>query len=254
MMIEEWTASRTTAEFSDYDNLEPRVFGHPFVFNSLRLPSHDVNTLLDYGCGPGWVSLSAARLFDVRVVAVDPSPTMISYARRYSTHPCVDYQPIAPGNRISFLKEGQIDAAMCCSVLTCVGSKEEILRICVDVHRTLKPGGIFAIMENNPATVGVQFSHVRCGEPGLEYDTGQQRKVYLRGHSGRIIEANVYHWSVEDYTGALVEAGFEDVLIVAPLLADAIGLADEMDLARSSWEAERISAPYLTISGTKPYR
>ena len=69
---------------------------------------------------------------------------------------------------------------------------------------------------------------------------------------GAWLELQDYFWSLRTYEEVLIEAGFTDVQIETPLLADAYGLAESVDLETWDYETERVHPPLLLISGVRP--
>ncbi|MCE6998247.1 class I SAM-dependent methyltransferase [Saccharothrix sp. S26] len=249
----DWQAGGVVATgFDEYDDLPERVLGYPTVFSALRLGDTDVRTVLDYGCGPGKISLRVAEKHPVQVEAVDISPGMLEIARTRRAHPRIRYH-LLTGPRLDFLADDSVDAAMCCYVLLNIGDLERIRAIVAEVHRVLRPGGRFAVLDTNPDTTGTRFSTFISGEPGVRYEAGQQRRVLLHLPGGGVLELLDHHWPRQTYVDLLTECGFRDVTTAAPLLGD---VPDTEGLVPGSLldvdqPAEATRPPFLITSGEK---
>ena len=249
----DWQAGGAVATgFDDYDDLPERVLGYPTVFSALRLGDTDVRTLLDYGCGPGKVSLRVAERHDVRVEAVDISPGMLEIARTRRAHPRIDYH-LLTGPGLDFLADGSVDAAMCCYVFINVGDLDRIRAIAAEAYRVLRPGGRFAVLDTNPDTTGIRFSTFVSGEPGVRYEAGQPRRVLLHLPGGGVLELRDHHWPRRTYLDVLAECGFRDVTTTAPLLGDVTDPGGDVPGSPLDVDqpAEATHPPFLVTTGVK---
>jgi ubiquinone/menaquinone biosynthesis C-methylase UbiE len=239
----------TSASFVEIDSRLGWTLGYPFAVRALGADTPE--TLLDYGCGPEMVADRVARRYGIRVVAVDPSTEMLAIASQRYCHPRVTYHQ-AKDNRLEFLADGSIDAAMSCYVFVVLPSREQLRAIVAEVWRVLRPGGRFVVLDPHPDHVGVQFSTFRSGEPGMTYKDGDPRVARLLLNNGEWLELSGYFWSARTYHEVLAEAGSTDLRSEAPLLADAYGLADPADLNAWDYDAERTHSPAMLIHGCRP--
>jgi hypothetical protein len=60
------------------------------------------------------------------------------------------------------------------------------------------------------------------------------------------------HWTAATMADVLADAGFADVTSRAPLLADAVELAEPAAVARFDWQQERSTPPFIILTGEKP--
>ena len=108
--------------------------------------------ILDYGCGIG----SAAPFFNqcfplAQFLGLDTSSRSLQEARRLNCDRrstflnCVDYQPV-----------GIIDLAFCNGVFHHILPEHRPGTIDY-IHRSLRPGGLFAFWENNPWNPGTRY-------------------------------------------------------------------------------------------------
>lgn len=242
----------TAASFVEVDDKLGWTLGYPFALRALGVGGPDApETLLDYGCGPGKIADRIARRYGIRVLAVDPSAEMLAIASQQYRHPRVTYRQVQD-SRLEFLADGSVDAAMSCFVFVVLPSREQLRAIAAEVWRVLRPGGRFVILDPHPDHVGVQFSTLRSGEPGLKYQDGDPRLAQLLLTSGQWLELPDYFWSARTYHEVLAEVGFTDLQAESPLLADAHGLADPADLDAWDYHIERTYAPFLLSHGRKP--
>lgn len=242
----------TSAGYVELDGKVEWALGYPFALRALGVGGPEApETLLDYGCGPGKVADRVARRYDIRVVAVDPSAEMLAIASQRYGHPRITYHRVQ-GNRLEFLADSSVDAAMSCFVFVVLPSREQLRAIAAEAWRVLRPGGRFVVLDPHPDHVGVQFATFRSGEPGVTYQDGDPRRARLLLTNGEWLELSDCFWSSRTYQEVLAEVGFTDLRAEAPLLADAYGLADPADLDAWDYDAERTRAPFLLIHGCKP--
>jgi ubiquinone/menaquinone biosynthesis C-methylase UbiE len=249
----------TSVGFAELDDRLGWMFGYPFALRAVGVGGPEApRTLLDYGCGPGRVAHRVARNYGLHVCAVDPSADMLAIASQRYRHPRVTYRRLHD-DRLDFLPDGSMDAAMACFVFLVLPSREQLQAIAAEVWRVLRPGGRFVILDPHSDHVGVQFSGFRSGEPGVIYQDGDPRTAHLQLADGQWLELSDYFWSAHTYQEILTEVGFTDLRTDAPLLSDAEELADSelTDPAdRDTWDydVERRTAPLMLIHGYRPAR
>ncbi|MBP7148129.1 MAG: class I SAM-dependent methyltransferase [Acidobacteria bacterium] len=122
-----------------------------------RLPAGGHQRVLDFGCGTGDTApLIVELLGATRVIGVDVSARSIERARE--TH---------RSERISFVTTGEyrpgadLDLAFCNGVFHHIPPAERPAAVdCV--RASLRPGGLFALFENNPWNPATRFVMSRC--------------------------------------------------------------------------------------------
>ncbi|RKT54163.1 class I SAM-dependent methyltransferase [Saccharothrix australiensis] len=233
------------AGFDSYDDLFERTLGYPAVFSALGLGAPEVRTVLDYGCGPGKIALRVAERYDVDVHAADISDRMLHIARTRRAHPRIRYHLIGRPS-LDFLPDDSVDAAMCCFVFVTVGDPDRLRAITAEVHRVLRPGGRFAVLDTNPDTTGIRFSTFRTGEPATRYEPGQQRRTVLYLPDGGALRLLDHHWPRDTCRDLLAEAGFRDVDSITPLLGDT-----DRPPPGAEHPAEAVHPPFLITAATK---
>ena len=145
--------------------------------------------VLEIGCGAGRVTRALSRLFG-EVYAVDISGEMIAQAKQ-----ALASQPNAhlfqnSGADLAVLGDVQVDFAFSTIVFQHIPSREVIENYVREVHRLLRPGGLFkfqvqgdsTLQEQDDSWLGVSFSDQqavelaeRCGfEPRHRHGQGNQ--------------------------------------------------------------------------------
>jgi ubiquinone/menaquinone biosynthesis C-methylase UbiE len=146
--------------------------------------------VLEIGCGAGRVTRALSTLFG-EVHAVDISPEMIASARTALAGRPNVHLYANNGKDLSVLGDLQVDFAFSTIVFQHVPSREIIESYVREVHRLLRPGGLFKFQVQGDASLetssedtwlGVAFSDAdavamaeRCGfEPRYRHGAGEQ--------------------------------------------------------------------------------
>ncbi|SHF14636.1 class I SAM-dependent methyltransferase [Streptoalloteichus hindustanus] len=244
----------TAEDYQSWDDAVCWVLGYPFVPLALGLTAgadDGRRTVLDLGCGTGVFSRWLARRHGVRVIGADPSPPMLALARRHAADPLVSYH-LSVEDRLPFLPDAAVDAATACFVFNAIAELDRLRALLAEVARVLRPGGRFTALGPHPDQVdGVRFESFRRGEPGVRYRAGQPIPVQVRRADGswrRIV--NVY-WPTRTYRELFGGAGFHDLRVDGPVLADAAGVAEPALLASRGWALERRRPPFLLVTGVR---
>jgi SAM-dependent methyltransferase len=156
--------------------------------------------ILDYGCGPGRISLMLARS-GFEVIGVDPSRRMIDQAEQQDTQ----------GLRIKFsvgdecvLRPNSYDAIVCSSVIEYVREPDKLLHA---FHDSLRGAGVLIISYNNnrsPCRLYERFA----GRKSAFADAYQQgwgwrafRKLLMRNRFGCIAGPKFFdfHWRIDRF-------------------------------------------------------
>lgn len=138
-----------------------------------QLGEHPVRAL-DFGCGPGFVApLLLDKIGVLSYIGVDTSPESVSLAAssqqdsrtRFSL--LADYVPI-----------GDVDLAFCNGVFHHIRPAER--RAALEfVHSSMRPGGLFALWENNPLNLGTRYvmSRIPFDKDAVTLRAGQARRI-----------------------------------------------------------------------------
>lgn len=186
-------------------------------------------SVLDLGCGYGWHCKYAADQGAETVLGLDASERMIAEARARNAHPRVRYE-VQALDEYSYPGEAY-DLVICNLVLHYVENLENAYR---NVHRTLRPGGVFLFNIEHPVfTAGVNEEWVtgEDGEPlywpvDRYFFPGQRETVFL----GQKVKKQ--HHTLTQILGGLLKTGFlleavEEAQPPADML-DIPGMADEL--------------------------
>ena len=111
----------------------------------LRARGVSVKRVLDFGCGVGNATPFLFDLLNVEsVIGVDLSEESLEVARRSHRHLAVDYRLTR-----DYRPDGSVDLVYCNGVFHHI-SEPERPRAMQYVFECLRPGGLFALWENNP--------------------------------------------------------------------------------------------------------
>lgn len=148
-------------------------------------------TVLDFGCGPGFLARETSRRV-ARVVACDVSRGVIACARHLNPAPNVTYvtNGVADLRRVP---DASIDLVYSFAVLQHL-RKRQARAFAEEFARVLKPGG-----------AGVCHTILRAADQANEYDPKgwMQRRVMLR----------MVYYAEDELRAVLAEAGFADVQV-----------------------------------------
>ena len=111
------------------------------------------HTVVDYGCGPGYFTMAAARLVGPRgrVWAVDLEPRMVELVRRSAAEAGLDNVAVvaSDGTRAD-LADGIADYIICIQIMHYADGREGRVAVARDLHRLLKPDGSVLIAQWKP--------------------------------------------------------------------------------------------------------
>ncbi len=108
------------------------------------------HTVVDYGCGPGYLTLAAAELAGPsgKVYAVDKEPSMVELvAGRCAEAGLSNVEAVWNGGSDAPLPDGVADFVLCFLVLHYPDTDEGREAIARDIARLLKPGGQAVIIQ-----------------------------------------------------------------------------------------------------------
>lgn len=107
--------------------------------------------VLDYGCGTGTTtSLLVELLHAESVIGVDPSARSLERARKESAPNCSFFL------NADYAGRGEIDLIYCNGVFHHIPPSERPREL-AHVMQSLRPGGFFALWENNPWNPGTRY-------------------------------------------------------------------------------------------------
>ncbi len=163
-------------------------------------------TVLEVGSGSGVVSRDLARMVGPRghVVAVDPSRTFVSAARRlarlHGLGGRIDFR-VGDGGRLPF-RNARFDVTLAVTVLLHVNAPEAIV---AEMARVTRPGGTVGVQDQDFGTVALAHPDRRLTARILD---GVAERIYPEPFSGRRLP------------GLLCAAGLRDVRLLTDVYQD----------------------------------
>jgi ubiquinone/menaquinone biosynthesis C-methylase UbiE len=170
-------------------------------------------SVLDLACGEGHYTRLLKALGASRVLGVDLSSKMIELARMTeSANPVGVEYLVADAREIQFTES--FDIVVAAYLLNYARTREELLAMCQAISRSLKPGGRFVTVNNNPAQHVSQFDatrkygFVKSAEEAI-CDGTPIRYTFFIGSETFQIEN--YHLDIATHEWALEEAGLSGI-------------------------------------------
>ena len=124
-----------------------------------RLTSWDKQTVLDLGCGGGFMS-EALAMRGAKVVGVDVSRAAIAIAKRHAAAGGLPIRYLVASGEDLPLPDASVDRVVCVDVLEHVRDLDRVLD---EIRRVLRPGGVF-LFDTINRTPLARFVIVFCGE------------------------------------------------------------------------------------------
>ena len=110
-------------------------------------------TVVDYGCGPGYFTLAAARRVGPggTVYAVDLEPRMVALVRRRAAAAGLsNVTAVASDGARADLPDGIADYIICVQIMHYADGRDGQVAIARDLHRLLKPDGRVLVAQWKP--------------------------------------------------------------------------------------------------------
>jgi SAM-dependent methyltransferase len=182
--------------------------------------------MLDFGCGTGRSTVFLKALGAEHVYGVDHDRNMISTAlfRELDGVTFIHIQDTIP------LADASIDKAVSLNVFVEIRTMREMISICTEIARTLRPGGTFIIDSSSPMAFGHTFRSYSY--PSTEHlESGDSTPCIVTTANGQLIIEDTY-WTEDDYVTALTQAGLMVATIDYPRPRDP-----------SAWSTDEASVP-----------
>jgi len=215
-------------------------------------------SILDLACGEGHYSRLLKAMGAARVMGVDLSPRMIELAQASERqrpmgveYQCADARDLSPSLRF--------DVVTAAYLFNYARTKEELLEMCRTVSGSLKPGGRFVGVNNNPGQDVSAFERTRkygfikmVGSGGLDAAAahslaeGTPIRYRLFVDEGEF-EIENYHLAVATHEAALREAGLGSVQWHAVKLSPREAAGPN----RSFWDDFFLDPPVVIIEARK---
>jgi ubiquinone/menaquinone biosynthesis C-methylase UbiE len=102
-------------------------------------------TVLDFGCGPGHYAIAAAKMVGAKgkVYALDIQPLAAQSVEKKAKKEGLTNIVTIVSNRDTRLPDQSVDIALAYDMISMVKDKEALAK---EVHRVLKPNGIFSVL------------------------------------------------------------------------------------------------------------
>ena len=131
-------------------------------------------TVVDYGSGPGYFTLAAARLVgsEGRVYAVDLEPRMVELVRRRAAEAGLpNVVAVASDGTRADLPDAVADYIICVQIMHYADGRDGQVAVARDLRRLLKPDGSVLVAQWKPKrrATGVSYADLSgiLGEAGL---------------------------------------------------------------------------------------
>jgi ubiquinone/menaquinone biosynthesis C-methylase UbiE len=179
------------------------------------------HSVLDLACGEGHYTRVFRKVGASRVVGVDISTRMIELAAATERAEPLRIEYLV-GDASSVQFRDTFDIVVAAYLLNYARCEQELLSMAKAIHRSLKPGGRFVTVNNNPNQQPSSFGNTR--KYGfVKKASGELRNgaaihyTFLQDGEEFIIEN--YHLDTATHVWAFQEAGFSDVRWHTPQLA-----------------------------------
>lgn len=182
---------------------------------------------LDYGCGCG-KSTQFLKTLGLNVSGVDINKDMIRHAAIEDIDG--NYAVITSGNIPAY--ENSYDLVFSSWVMMEVSSKSELMKIGQEIHRVLKPNGIFIMIVCNEDTYNNDWLTENTEfEENIELSSGSRVKILFKDINLSIYD---YFWTAEDYQEIIRCSNMQLLETHNPLGKDA---------EKYSWKLEKSLSP-----------
>jgi ubiquinone/menaquinone biosynthesis C-methylase UbiE len=205
--------------------------------------------VLDLACGEGYYTRSAKRKGAVRVVGADLSERMIALAKQQEAD-----HPLGIEYRVGDAKDVDLpetfDLVIAGYLLNYASTRDELIQMCRAIFRSLKSGGRFVTVNNNPSHAPEYFPLTR------KYAFMKSTAAELRDGAPVIwkffldegaFEITNYHLSVATHEEAFRMTGFRAVSWHQPRLSP----EGEKEYGREFWMSFLEHPPIVFIECTK---
>lgn len=129
----------------------------------LRSGIKEGSHVLDYGCGPGFVTVPASKIVGSHglIYALDIHPLAIDIInKKIKKHKLENVKTIITANGTG-LPDESIDVVLLFNVIFMIEDKQELID---ELHRILKKGGVISIVNNG---LGSKFKNKQVAEESL---------------------------------------------------------------------------------------
>jgi SAM-dependent methyltransferase len=178
------------------------------VDHLLRPHLNSDSTVLDYGCGPGFLVASSAK-YSRRVIACDISKGVLECARTVNAHPNAEYLYVPPTGRLA-IEADSVDLIYSFAVIQHI--EDAVLeKVLVEMRRVMKSGAralIHVVLHGAP------------GAAGWRTETDWRSDHTLAGRAKWLVGLHCFSRDPNAIIEMVTKAGFRDVHV------DAIDIPD----------------------------
>jgi SAM-dependent methyltransferase len=207
-------------ELYDLDNPD----GEDHAYYRALADAIDARSVIDLGCGTGLLTRSLAKP-GRHVIGVDPSRTMLDYARRQPGAGSVTW---IRGDASALAPTGTADLAICTG--NAIMHVADLPSTLTPLARALRPGGTLSFETRNPAnrgwerwtpeaTYGERFTAVGRLREWLHVTDVDEGRVVFDAHNvfpdgeDRVYTSILFFRTAQDYVRELGSAGFADIAV-----------------------------------------
>jgi ubiquinone/menaquinone biosynthesis C-methylase UbiE len=170
------------------------------------------NSVLDFGCGTGR-STRFLKSLNLSPMGVDISAKMLEEAKKLD--PSIPYKQI--GVNSTGLKSNSCDFIFSSYVLLTIPTKEELVNLLKELHRTLKTGGTLILITNSEDTHAKEMKWVNWTTDYPENEKLWSGKPVRLGNTQVGAEFIDFNWLDADYLEAFEKAHFTFITKHLPL-------------------------------------
>jgi SAM-dependent methyltransferase len=233
---------RDLVELYDLDNPGGDAHGH---YRALA-DEIEARSIVDLGCGTGLLTRSLARPGRT-VTGVDPSRTMLDYAR---CRPGSESVTWIHGDASALPRDGAADLAICTGNAIMHVSQGELTSTLASLAGTLRAGGTISFESRNPAyrewerwtpeatysermtKVGnlrewLEVTDIRDGRVGFD-----AHNVFPDGHD-RVYSSTLYFRTADEFRHELDRAGFADIALAGDWHGGAVASSSRLLVFRA---------------------
>ncbi|WP_196891579.1 class I SAM-dependent methyltransferase [Aureivirga marina] len=193
--------------------LPTRKYGEEFTFLK-EIGELKNKTLLDLGCGSGYYSFLLQKLGAKRIVGIDISDEMIKVANEKAKLLKLENVEFLVEDLSKFKSEEKFDIVISAFVFNHMKTKEEVLKFCETIYRSLNKDGFYVGCSSN-------FHHQKYSEDfyknyGIkitipEYENGKPVFVKMFVEKEQTIEITNSFLFPKIYEEAFKKVGFSSV-------------------------------------------
>jgi ubiquinone/menaquinone biosynthesis C-methylase UbiE len=201
--------------------------------------------VLDLACGEGHYSRILKRHGAARVLGVDSSQRMIelAWAQESSSPLGIAYQVQDAG---TLQLSETFDVVLAAYLLNYARTREQLLKMCLGIARSLQPGGMLVAVNSNPELGIGPYPQFR--KYGFDRHCAELREgapvTWTNYLEDRSFEVENYYLTTASYEWALQTAGLRQSQWIRPRLAP----SGEQAPSREFWQAFLDLAPVIFLA------